>query len=288
MADISLDNLALLPTPEVIQSLDFEAILARKKTEFTSRMPAYGLDYDVIDLETDPGVVLLQESAYTEVLLRARGNYIARQRYLYYAEGSAVDHLGAFYDCTRLVGESDDRYKLRIILSIMGRSTGGTAPRYRAVALGSSLRVADAVVYTEGFDPTVKIAVFAADNNGVADASLLSIVSAAVGADDVRMVNDVLSVRSAVVQVVNITASLTLFPSTPATLLDTLAASLPQTWIAESGLGRDLTIDWIKAKLMASGVQKVTVTAPAADVVVSPFQAARIGTVTLTVAGRDY
>lgn len=288
MADISLDNLALLPTPEVIQSLDYEAILARKKAEFTARMPAFGLDYDVIDLETDPGVVLLQESAYTEVLLRARGNFIARQRYLYYAEGSAVDHLGAFYDCVRLPGESDDRYKLRIILSIMGRSTGGTAPRYRAVALGSSLRVADAVVYTEGFDPTVKIAVFAADNNGVADASLLNIVSAAVGADDVRMVNDILSVRSAVVQVVNVTASLTLFPSTPATLLDTLRASLPTTWIAESGLGRDLTIDWIKAKLMASGVQKVSVTAPAADVVVSPFQAVRIGTVTLTVAGRDF
>lgn len=288
MADISLENLAALPTPEVIQTLDFEAILSRKKTEFTSRMPAFGLDYDVIDLETDPGVVLLQESAYTETLLRARGNYIARQRYLYYAEGAAVDHLGAFYDCTRLVGEADERYKRRIILSIMGRSTGGTAPRYRAVALGASLRVADAVVYTEGFDPTVKVAVFAADNNGVADASLLDIVRNALNADDVRMVNDIISVRSAVVQVVNVVANMTLFPATAATILDTLAAALPDQWVADSGLGRDLTTDWLKARLMASGVQRATIVSPSADVVVSPFQAVRIGTVTLNLAGRDY
>jgi phage-related baseplate assembly protein len=288
MADISLDNLSALPTPEVIQTLDFEAILARKKVEFVGRMPAYGIDYDVMDLETDPGAVLLEEASYSEVLLRARGNDIARQRYIYFASGSALDHLGAFYDCVRLLGESDTRFKARIILAIMGRSTGGTAPRYRGVALGVSTRVADAKVYTEGFDPTVKIAVFAADNNGVADAPLLASVLAAVTADDVRMVNDTIEVRSAVVAVQNIVADVTLLPDTPTELLVSIAASLPGQWIAESGLGRNLMLDWIKAKLVVAGVHAASITTPSANVVVPPYQAVRIGTVTLNYAGRDF
>ena len=288
MSNFTLTDLAALPTPEIIETLDVEAILAARKARFIALCIERGIDYTTLNLESDPGAILLQEASYEETILRARGNDIARDPYLYFSRGAGLDHLAAFYDVVRASGETDDRLKLRVILAIQGRSTGGTAPRYRSVALASSTRVADAVVYRDGIDPTVNVAVFATDNNGMADTALLNTVRAAVTAEDVRMVNDTIAVRSAVVQVVNVTANVWLLPSTAETLLATLAANLPVQWVAESGLGRDLTTSWIVSKLMAGGVQKVAVTAPASDVVVEPFKAVRIGTVTLNLAGRDF
>lgn len=288
MSSFTINDLAALPVPAIIQPLAYETILAERKQKFRELCTALGFDYTFLDLESDVGAILLQESSFQEMVLRARGNDIAREAYLYFADGSAVDHLAAFYDVVRLPGETDDRLKVRTILAIQGRSTGGTAPRYRSVAMSSSIRVADAIVYREGIDPTVRVAVFATDNNGVADNDLLATVRAAVTADDVRMVNDTIDVRSAVVQVVNVTANVWLLPSTSESILTTVAQQLPAQWAAEGGLGRDLTVSWLISKIMAGGVQRVAVTAPAADVVVSPFTAVRIGTVTLTLQGRDF
>lgn len=288
MTSYNLDDLADLGKPEIIETLDVEAILAARKQRLVALAPSHGLAYDVDGLETDPAVVLLEEASYEEALLRARGNDIARARYLYFARGNEIDHLGAFYDCERLAGELDDRFKSRIILAIQGRSTGGTAPRYRAVALGASLRVADAFVYTVGTDPTVHIAVFAADNDGVADAPLLDAVRAAVGAPTVRMVNDTLNVRSAVVQTVSVAADMWLLPSASEGLVASLQASVPGAWAAVAGLGKDLTRSWLTAALMVAGVHKVAITAPASDVIMAPYQAVRISSLTLTLRGRDF
>lgn len=288
MTAFTLDDLSRLPRPDIIETMSAEAIIAARKQRLVDLAPSYGLAYDVQDLETDPAVVLLEESAYEEVLLRARGNDIARARYLYFARGAEIDHLGAFYDCERLAGEADDRYKARIILAIQGRSTGGTAPRYRYVAMSASLRVADAVVYTDGIDPTVHVAVFAADNNGVADEALLATVRAALADPAVRMVSDTLDVRSAVVQTVAVAADIWLLPSASESIVTGLQVSVPAAWAAIAGLGRDLTLAWLTSALMAPGVHRVAITAPAADVVMSPYEAVRISSLTLTLRGRDF
>jgi phage-related baseplate assembly protein len=284
----SVADILALPKPAILEDLSVEAILAERKAKFLELAPSYGLFYDVSGLESDPGVILMEEASYRETLLRARGNDIARAYYLAYAVGAEVDHLGSFYDCLRIPGEADDRYKERIVLAIQGRSTGGTAPRYRSVAMGASLRVRDAVVYTEGTSPQVKIAVYSTENNGVADTALLNAVTAAVTADNVRMVNDSILVRSAVVQVVPVTADIWLLPSTDVSLLTTLQNTIPTTWANESGIGQDLTISWLISKLMVPGVQRVNVTSPAANVVMNPYEAVRISTLTLTLRGRDF
>lgn len=289
-----MDELAALPTPTIISALDYEAILATRKAEFSTLYTALRAGnpdlpaIETLDIESSPLAIVLQESAYKELNLRALGNDIARQGYLYFAFGSGVDHLGAFYDVVRMPGESDDRLKQRIILAIQGRSTGGPEERYRFVAMSASLRVAEAKVYTLGDDPTIRVALIAADNNGVADAGLIATVQAALNAETVRLVNDTIVVGAAVILVRAVTAALVLHPDTAESLLTTLAVQLPLQWAAEGGIGRDLTIDWIKAKLMVAGVHKVTVSLPAADDVMLPYQAVRVGTVTLTVAGRDY
>lgn len=288
MTELSLSTLATLGKPEIIEPLDFESILTESKATFQQYATDRGIAYDASGLETDPVVSIFEARAYHELVLRARGNDIARARYLYFAKGAEVDHLGAFYDVVRLTGESDERFKERIVLAIRGRSTGGTEPRYRGVALGSSLRVDDVKVYVVAPSPVVNVAVFSTDNNGIPDQDLLDTVAAALNADDVKMINDTINVRSAVTQVVNVSAQMWLLPTTPGTLVDSIAAGLPAKWAAEGGIGRDLTISWLTAALMQTGIQRVSVTAPAANVVVDPYKAVRIGAVSLTIAGRDF
>lgn len=288
MSSFTLADLAALPVPEVIETLDAETILDARKAQLIALTAARGIDYDASTLEIDPAVALLEEASFEEVVLRARGNDIARQRYLYFATGAALDHLAAFYDVTRLIGETDARLRDRVILAVQGRSTGGTAARYKGVALGASVRVAEAAVYRVGVDPTVNVAILSTDNGGLADAPLLTAVRNALGSDSVRMVNDTIVVRAAVVTTVNVTASLILQPATAETITTTLATALPAAWLAETVIGRDLTSDWVRAYLMAPGVHSIASLTLAPDGAVEPFSAVRVGTVTITVAGRNF
>lgn len=288
MSNYTLQDLANLGEPEIIETLDVEAILARRKAALVDLGPKYGLNYDTTGLETEPGVILLEESAYEEVYLRARGNDIARDAYLYWARGAGLDHKGAFYDCLRMPGELDDRYIQRIILAIQGRSTGGTIPRYQFVAMSASLRVSGVSVYTLPPSPQVNFAILSADNNGIADQALLDTVRAAVNDPSVRMVNDNLSVRAAVVQVVDVVADLWLLPATLTSVVSDLQNTLAAKWTAVGDLGRDLTQSWLVANLMAPGVERVSLIAPSTDAVVKPYEAVRIGNVTLNLRGRAY
>ena len=219
--------------------------------------------------------------------LRARGNDIARDGYLYFARGAGLDHLGAFYDCLRMPGEGRERYQDRIILAIRGRSTGGTEPRYEAIAMGASLRVERAKAFIEKPSPIINIAVFATDNNGVGDQALLDQVYAAVTDRGAMMMNDSFAVRSAVVHVQNVVGRVRLLRTTPQSVLTNSAATLADRWKQESDLGRDLTRDWIAAAVMGSGgIYDVELDEPASDIIMGQHEAVRIGSVSLDFVGR--
>lgn len=288
MARFTLEELDGLGTPEIIEEVAFEQLLDERKQRILSLAPSYGIAYDVEGLETDPAMILAQSEAYRETLLRARGNDIARANYLYFTSGSALDHMAAFYDVIRMAGETDERLKRRVILAIQGRSTGGTAPRYRRLALEASIDVADAFVYTNGLTPTVYCAIFANNETGVASQALIDTVQAYLDREDHRMISDSIIVRGAVVSVVDVTASLTLLPDTSADLVTQMQEALASDWSSIAGLGRDLTLNWLTGYLMRSGVHSVEIAAPTADVVMQPFEAVRIGSVALTVAGRAF
>lgn len=285
MADSTYFDLSGFPPPEAIEELDFEALLARFKADMSARMPEIA---PTLALESEPVTKLGEVHSYVEMLVRARINDAVRANLLAFANGADLDHLAVFYDVVRLPGETDEAFRRRVILAIQGRSTGGTVPRYRAVALGASVRVADAVVYRNGNDPTVHVAVYATDNNGVPDGNLLNHVQAALNDPAVRMVNDTISVQAAVFEVVNVAANVWLLPEAPDTLLDVLPETLKERWAEETGLGFDLTRAWLTARLMVPGIQRVEIVSPAADVIAPPERAISIGTVTLTNMGRDY
>lgn len=280
---ITTTSVAGLPAPAIIETLDFEAILTAARDDLVSRFPAIG---GVIDLESEPARKLLEVTAYREVLMRARINDAVRGTLIAYATGAMLDHLAAFYDVIRLAGETDDALRARVILAIAGRSPGGTADRYRYIALSSSALVKDAVVWRDAITPQVNVAIFSTAPGGAADAALLATVTTALNASDARMVSDTIAVRSAVTQTVDVAADVWLLPDASTAVFDGLEATLRAAWAAESGLGFDLTAAWLTARLMVPGVQRVVLTAPSADVTVAEYEAVALGAVTLTYQGR--
>lgn len=277
-----------LPSPQVIEEVSFEGILARRLAKLKQRFLEEGITYDVGNLETDPALIRLEEASFSETLLRARINDAAREFLLPFSSGADLGYLAGFYDVTRMTGESDARLRERVILAIQGRSTGGTEPRYKFVAMSSDLRVKDVSIYTVGRDPTIHVAVFSTDNNGIADPILVGKVNTALQDSAVRMVNDIIVVASAASTVVNVAVNAWLLPSAPISTITAMETALRNAWIHEMALGRDITRSWLYAKLMIAGVQRVEIPAPAADVVVPFNQAAGLGTVQITNMGRDY
>lgn len=281
-------ELASLPPPSIIEPISYEVRLGELRAKLVQIFADAGIDYDVENLETDPAQILQQVSAYQDILLRQRVNEAIKSWFLAYATGGDLDVLAQWYDVARLPGEADDALRRRIVLAIQGRSTGGTEARYRSIALAADVRVSDAAVYTVGRDPTIRVAVFAADNNGVADAALLAKVDAALQAPAVRMVNDTIVVASAAQSVIAVSANVWLLPQAAESTLALMQSNLAAAWARDMLLGRDLTRSWLLAQLQVDGVQRVELVTPAGDVAMPFNQAAALGAVTLVKMGRAY
>lgn len=281
-------ELASLPAPVIIEEISIEASRQAFVALLQAEFDAAGIDFEVGALDANPAAVLMRVVTYIDANLRVRINEAVRANLLPYSRQGDLDILAQFYDVTRLSGETDEALRKRVVLAIRGRSTGGTEPRYRSVALGADVRVADAAVYTISRDPTVHVAVFSTDNNGVADAPLLAAVDDALQHPAVRMVNDTIEVAAAARVTVNIVADVWLLPQTSATQIAAMEAALRAAWEIDILLGRDVTRSWVVARLMLDGVQKISITTPAADVVMPFNQAAALGAVTLHNLGRAY
>lgn len=280
-------ELAALPAPSMVEEIGYEARLQALRDKLVEIFSDAGIDYDVDNLETDPAQILLQVAAYQDTLLRQRINEAVRSTFLAYATGGDLDILAHWYDVFRLPGEADDRLRERIVVSIQGRSPGGTQARYKSIAMAADVRVFDVTVYTEGRDPTVRVAVFSTEMGGIASPSLLAVVNDAMQDPEVRMVNDVIVVASAAQQAVNIVADLWLLPEAPESRIADARQNLIDNW-TQLTLGRDVTLSWLIAQLQIDGVHRVVIEEPMADIDIPFDQAAGLGTITLTNRGRAF
>lgn len=287
-------NLSTLPLPQAIEELDYEAIVARQKQTFQNLWEAVRLanpdaglpEYDVQMLETDPAMIIIQENSYRELLERARINSAVRSNLLAYSVGGDLVNLAADHGVAKLPGEQDEALRERIVLADQGRSTAGPEEWYKLHVREVDADIRDVAVYRPGTGPELEIAILTTSGGGTPGAPLLAAVLAAVSAGDVRSMNDVVSVISAVKSTVNVSAGVWLLPDTPMAVFDGLEAGLRASAASEGGIGFDLNTSWITARLMPAGVAKVDLTSPATDVVKDKFSAAVLGTITLTYMGR--
>lgn len=290
---MTMIDLSALPKPTVVRELDYEAIVERQKQVFLAKwaearalfpdLPAYSVEM----LESDPFAIDNEAESTREMLLRAEINEVFRSTLLYFARGGNLDHLAGSLDVVRMPGEDDDRFLLRILLAVSGRSTGGPKERYQYLAMSADLRVKWAEPYRIGRSPVVYIAVFSSEANGLASAGLLNAVRAALTTPAAQLVNDTIVVQAAIRKVVDLAADIWLLPDAEEATVARAEANLRTAWAKEQTLGRDLVVEWWVSKLMLAGVHKVD-PATAVDHIAQPTEAIALGTITLTLKGRAY
>ncbi|MFJ5349846.1 baseplate assembly protein [Pectobacterium parvum] len=301
---MAMIDLSQLPAPAVVEELDYEAIYTERKAVLLSLYPEdqRAAVARTLALESDPLVKLLQENAYRELLWRQRVNEAARAGMVAYAQGSDLDQLGANFSVARLVitpaddstlpptpalMESDSDFRLRIQQSFEGLSVAGSVGAYQYHGRSADGRVADVSVISPS-PASVTVSVLSREGDGSASSELVTIVAAALNGEDVRPVADRVTVQSAAIVPYEIDATLYLYRSPEAEPVRAAAEQKLKAYIsAQHRLGRDIRRSAIYAALHVEGVQRVELTKPAADIVLTAAQASYCSGYRLNVGGAD-
>ena len=282
-------DLSQLPSPQIIEPLDFETILVDVKAVMIAAFPAdqQASVAAALSLESEPLNVIAQAMAYRELLLRRRINEGAAACMLSHAEGTDLDNLAANLDTERLtitpetdtsdaVMESDEALRLRAQSAFEGMSVAGPSAAYEYFARSASGKVADARA-TSPAPAEVVIAVLSTDGDGTASPELLAAVTAAVNDEEVRPLGDRVTVRSADIVDYSIDAELFLYPGPESEPIINAAMASLRSFLADNDkkIGRDVARSAISASLHVQGVQRVVLRSPATDLQISDTQAAR-------------
>ncbi|HFF8940162.1 baseplate assembly protein [Serratia marcescens] len=282
-------DLSQLPSPQIIEPLDFETILVDVKAVMIAAFPAdqQASVAAALSLESEPLNVIAQAMAYRELLLRRRINEGAAACMLSHAEGTDLDNLAANLDTERLtitpetdtfdaVMESDEALRLRAQSAFEGMSVAGPSAAYEYFARSASGKVADARA-TSPAPAEVVIAVLSTDGDGTASPELLAAVTAAVNDEEVRPLGDRVTVRSADIVDYSIDAELFLYPGPESEPIINAAMASLRGFLADNDkkIGRDVARSAISASLHVQGVQRVVLRSPATDLQISDTQAAR-------------
>jgi len=292
-------DLSLLPVPQVVEVLDFEEILATRKSNVVNLMPEADRDATaaMLELESEPAVKLLEENSYQEIVLRNRVNDASVAVMLPYAKDGDLDNIGANCNVPRLivipanpdavppvdeVKEDDEPYRLRIQESPDSLSVAGPRAAYEALARAADGRVKD-VSATSPAPCEIVITVLAATADGIASPDLLDVVDGAVSAEDVRPLGDLVTIQAAEIADYEVEATLFVRKGPEAELA--LAAARKNA-AAISAPRRPLGFSIYRtayiAALKVEGVIDVELTKPAANVICNRTQAARCTAIRVT------
>ncbi|MCP3940521.1 MAG: baseplate assembly protein [Desulfobacteraceae bacterium] len=279
---LSIVDLSKLPSPKILEELNFETIFDSLITDLKLRSPEF-----TELVESDPAYKILEVAAYREVLLRQRINESAKAVMLAYASGTDLDNLAANFNVERLiinegnsksippiepVFESDIELKKRIQLSFAAYSVAGSKSAYVYYALGADPDIKDIGVASPS-PGIVVVSVLSRLDDGKADQGLRDIVQAALD-DDVRPLTDQVIVQSANIVKYTVEASLRILDGPDTDIVLQNAQNEIQTYVDSAHLiGRPVTKSGIYAALHVSGVQNVHLTAPVDDVLVNNDEA---------------
>ncbi|HHQ5723583.1 TPA: baseplate assembly protein [Klebsiella variicola subsp. variicola] len=294
-------DLSQLPSPTIIEALDFETILADVKAVMMAAFPEdqQAAVAAALTLESEPLTIIAQAMAYRELLLRQRINEGAAACMLSHATGDDLDNIAANLDTERLViteatdtsdavTEGDEALRLRAQAAFEGMSVAGPSAAYEYFARSASGQVSDARA-TSPSPAEVVVAVLSTEGDGTASAALLAAVAAAVNDEEVRPLGDRVTVQSAEIVEYEIDATLYLYPGPESEPIINAAMASLQTFLADNDkkIGRDIVRSAISAALHVQGVQRVVINMPAADLQIDNTQAARNTGYTVDNGGTD-
>lgn len=293
-------DLSRLASPQLVEIIDFEALLADRKARLISLYPAdkQAEVAATLELESEPLVMLLQESCYREITLRQRINDAARGVMLAYARGTDLEHLAALMGVERLVVrpadpltgtpalmEADDDLRTRVQLAPEGFSVAGPQGAYIATAMNAHGLVLDAAAQSPA-PGSVLVTILSRDGNGTADEHLVAAVTAAVNDEDARPLTDHVTVQSAEIVTYQVAAKIYTFPGPDSGVVMAEARRRLDEYLAACHrIGREVAISGIHAALHLTGIERVELTAPLANVQTNNTQAPYCTSVALTYGG---
>ena len=282
-------DLSQLPSPTIIEGLDFESILADVKAVMVAAFPEdqQAAVAAALALESEPLNIIAQAIAYREMLLRQRINEGAAASMLSHATGDDLGNIAANLDTERLViteatdtadavMESDEALRLRAQAAFEGMSVAGPSAAYEYFARSASGKVADAKASSPA-PAVVVVAVLSTEGDGTASPELLAAVAEAVNDEDVRPIGDRVTVRSAEIVDYEIDVTLYLYPGPESEPIINAADASLQKLLKQNDkkISRDVARSAISAAVHVQGVQRVEVNSPPVDIKISDIQAAR-------------
>lgn len=287
-------DLSQLAFPPVVETLDFETILAQMIADLQARNPSFSAL-----VESDPAYKVLEVCAYREVLMRQRVNDAAKAVMLAYAVGPDLDVIGANFDVERLLldagddtaippipptFESDSDFRRRVQLSFEGYTTAGSEGSYVFNAMTADADVKD-VSITSPTPGQVNVYVLSKTGSGAASSDLLVAVNSALNSEDVRPLTDNVVVLSANITDYSIVAELVLFPGPDSSVVLQAAQDAADAYVLENKrLGQDVAMSAVYATLQQPGVQQVNLTQPSANIPIDETHAANCASIVLTVS----
>jgi len=288
-------DLSALPPPTLVEQPDFETRFAAKLARLVTNLP----EFNAL-VESDPAIKLLEADSYDELLLAQACNDAARQMLIAYATGPNLDQLALLYGVTRLeiapedpetgtaaVMETDAELRDRMLLAPHSFSVAGPERAYVYHAKSASADVLDAGA-TSPTAGQVVVSILSRTGDGTAPQETLDAVEAVLTHDEVRPLTDEVIVQSADIVSFDIEADVWLYAGPdPQLIIDSAEASLSAFLTKARRLGRDIPRSAISAAIHVAGVQRVELTAPVADQVMTALQAGWCNSITLNYAGVD-
>ncbi|HAV3703203.1 TPA: baseplate assembly protein [Acinetobacter baumannii] len=291
----------LLPKPNFVDEVDYEQILAERKEYLISLFPEEEQAAVRIQLsrESDPLHKYLQENAYREMILRNRTNQKALATLLAFAKGSDLDVWGANFDVSRLiispannavvpptpaVYEGDEDFRYRIQKKLDALSTAGPESSYEYHTLSADGRVADVKCSSPAPAHALLTILQRDTENNASTEELNNIVKNYVSAEKKRPTGDRVIVQSAEIINYEIEAVL-VTKNVPET--DTVLAAAQTNAYAYSKepkrIGKGVFFSDLYSILKVTGVERVELINPTAEIHLTNFQAASCTAIKLSV-----
>jgi phage-related baseplate assembly protein len=280
MSESNTSDLSSLPPPDVLQSVDYEAVLAEMRNDLVERAPELEV---VLAVESEPITKLLEIMAYWRIHDRQMVNDAVKSNLLSFAGGGDLDQLASFYDVARLTGETDEPFRNRLQANIRGWSPGSVDYyRFHALSVDPTIQGAYAASPEPGL---IRVAVLF---SGETDETLLTAVRDRLTNPAVRLLTDRVEVVAAILIPVSIQAKIWLRPEAPPGVMDTINSGFPELLNGSRSLGWNLARSWVIAALHISGVKRVELTTPSDDIDVASDQCIELAGFEITQKGVEW
>ncbi|HAV8813257.1 baseplate assembly protein [Escherichia coli] len=289
-------NLSDLPVPDAIVVPDAAVIFGA----WLARLRELDPEFDAL-VESDPTYKQGEVTAFQLTLAFQRVNDAVRAVFLASAQKADLDQIGAAFNVGRMVivpanpdavpptdavMEEDEAFRERIQLSWSQLNTAGARNAYRFHARSADENVLDADAYgpeEHGRAGEVDVYVLSREGNGTASEALLDAVSARLNADEIRPLTDFVTVKSAIINDYSVTAELEI-PDGPdaGEVLENAKNTLMSYTRLANRINGMVPLSAIYAALQQTGVARVILSSPRADIEPATGTAPRCAAVNVT------